>query len=224
MDRRVIWAVALMMLIALAPTFFLKKPVERGAGGLADTTAVAPTPPAAPAGGQRADSATAPILGAAPSDSAGAAPAPARPAETITVRAPLYTYVLSTQGGRLVSATLNDYRSMVPGDSAPAQIVKPESELLAFRLIAAGDTIPIDRWVLTPSARSVTVGDAPASLTLTGAEGAVSVELTYTFMPDYRIGVSGRVTGVGPDGGLALVDLGRGLRNTEIDSSQNFGA
>ena len=224
MDRRVIWAVALMMLIALAPTFFLKKPAERGAGGLVDTTAVAPTPAAVPAGGQRADSATAPILGAAPSDSAGAAPARARPAETITVRAPLYTYVLSTQGGRLVSATLNDYRSMVPGDSAPAQIVKPESELLAFRLVAAGDTIPIDRWVLTPSTRNVTVGDAPASLMLTGAEGAVSVELTYTFMPDYRIGVSGRVTGVGPDGGLALVDLGRGLRNTEIDSSQNFGA
>lgn len=31
MDRRVIWAVALMMLIALAPTFLMKKPAG-GAG------------------------------------------------------------------------------------------------------------------------------------------------------------------------------------------------
>jgi YidC/Oxa1 family membrane protein insertase len=219
MDRRAIWAVALMMLIALAPTFFLKKPAPVGPG-VADTTASEPVP-AAPVE-PRADGPVQ-IPGAASADSA-AAPPSARAAEAITVRSALYTYTISTQGGRLVAATLNDYRSMVPGDSAPAQIVKPGSQLLAFRLVAGGDTIPIDRWVLTPSARDITVGDAPASLTLSGGEGPIAIELTYTFMADYRIGVSGRVSGVGPDGALALIDLGRGLRNTEIDSAQNFGA
>src|ERR671913_1028576 len=102
MDRRVIWAVALMMLIALAPTFFLKKPADRAAGGLPDTTAVPPRP--APVPGLRADSPAAATPGVVQSDSAPLAGDRPRPAELITVRAPLYTYVISTQGGRIVSA------------------------------------------------------------------------------------------------------------------------
>jgi YidC/Oxa1 family membrane protein insertase len=38
---------------------------------------------------------------------------------------------------------------------------------------------------------------------------------------DYRIDVTGRVSGVGPNGGLMVLDLGRGLANTEVDSTEN---
>ncbi|HEX6645332.1 MAG TPA: membrane protein insertase YidC [Gemmatimonadales bacterium] len=225
MDRRAIWAVALMMLIALAPSFLLKKPAANRPGSLADSGAAAPVAPAT--SGQQRDSVVTPATG---TPAPGAAPdvvtdsaAQARPPELIEIRSPLYTYVVSTEGGRIVSATLDEYRSMVPGDSGAAQILR-EGGILAPRIVTGGDTVPVDRWVLTPSAPSLTVGEAPASLTLTGGEGGIGIELTYTFTPDYRIGVSGRVSGIGPDGGLVLVDLGHGLRNTEADSAQNFGA
>src|SRR5690606_31709443 len=108
--------------------------------------------------------------------------------------------------------------------SAPVQIVKPEGGLLALRLVAGGDTIPLDRWIFTPSATSLVVDSAPASLTLSGSEGGVGVELACSCTPEYHVAVAGRVSGMGPDGGLVLVDLGRGLRNTEADSGQNFNA
>ena len=39
MDRRTIWAILLMMVIAFIPTFFIKKPVRPAAGVVSDTTA-----------------------------------------------------------------------------------------------------------------------------------------------------------------------------------------
>ncbi|HLS47208.1 MAG TPA: membrane protein insertase YidC, partial [Gemmatimonadales bacterium] len=221
-----------MMLIALAPTFFLKKPVPPAdpAGVTADS-AVPPAPgagmgqDAAPSAGLPAGTPAAPAAGAATVDTSRESAPPARAAESIVVRSPLYTYTLSTQGGRITAATLHEYRSTILSDSsAPVQIVKPEGGLLALRLVAGGDTIPLDRWIFTPSATSLVVDSAPASLTLSGSEGGVGVELTYTFTPEYHVAVAGRVSGIGPDGGLVLVDLGRGLRNTEADSGQNFNA
>jgi YidC/Oxa1 family membrane protein insertase len=48
------------------------------------------------------------------------------------------------------------------------------------------------------------------------------VDLTYTFRPDdYRIDVTGQVSGVGPNGGLLLVGMGPTLANTEADSNEN---
>ena len=62
----------------------------------------------------------------------------------------------------------------------------------------------------------------PTPLHLSAARGGVGVELTYTFHPDdYRMDVAGRLTGVGPNGGLLLIGLGPTLANTEADSSEN---
>src|SRR5690606_8094038 len=180
---------------------------------------------AAPSAGLPAGTPAAPAGGAVTADTSGESAPPARAAEPIVVRSPLYTYTLSTQGGRITAATLHEYRSTILSDSsAPVQIVKPEGGLLALRLVAGGDTIPLDRWIFTPSATSLVVDSAPASLTLSGSEGGVGVELTYTFTPEYHVAVAGRASGMGPDRGLVLVDLGRGVRNTEADSGQNFNA
>src|SRR5215210_4233409 len=121
MDRRTIWAILLMMVIAIAPAIFLKKPVAPGArggaagprGSKADTTISSnPARLNTPASAARVDSVPA-------GDSARAAAAPpTSPAsgEIVRVVSPLYTYGISTRGARLVEATLSGYRSMEPGD------------------------------------------------------------------------------------------------------------
>ena len=139
--------------------------------------------------------------------------------DTIRVVSPLYTYGISTRGGRLVEASLPRYRSMTPAErGSVAQILPSDSRLLGLTLVLGGDSIPLDDWPFTASAESVQAGGAPP-LRLSGSRGGVRIDLTYTFHPDdYRIDVEGRVTGVGPNGGLLLLAMGPTLRNTEADS------
>jgi YidC/Oxa1 family membrane protein insertase len=104
-------------------------------------------------------------------------------------------------------------------------LLPPGSDLLAPTLVLGQDTLRIRDWTLTPSARALTATGGPTPLKLTGAQGNVGVELTYTFVPDsYRVNVTGHATGVGPNGGLVLISLGHGLRNTEADSTENYRA
>jgi YidC/Oxa1 family membrane protein insertase len=105
-----------------------------------------------------------------------------------------------------------------------AQILPPDSRLLGLTLVLGGDTIPLADWPFTASAESLQVS-GPTSLRLSGSRDGVQVDLTYTFHPDdYRIDVDGRVSGVGPNGGLLLVGMGPTLRNTEADSNENHRA
>ena len=225
MDRRTVWAILLMMVIAIAPALFLKKPkpvapkapAGSGAEGRRDSGAVATPAPgtAPPQVGAVADT-----LSVGPSGR----PSPAGTAgsDTVWVTGPLYRYGIDTRGARLVDATLTRYKSMAPGDSLrPAQILPRNSDLLALTLVRGRDTIPLTDWHFTPSAASVKVaGRTP--LKLSASKAGVAVELTYTFHPDdYRVDVAGRVYGVGPDGGLVLVGIGPTLANTEANLQEN---
>jgi YidC/Oxa1 family membrane protein insertase len=233
MDRRTIWAILLMMAIAIAPAIFMKKPA---------------TPARSGAAGQRGSGAN----GVLPSDSSkarqpapgrpsvaaqdtasqrGAAPPPRLPADqpraegaidTVRITSPLYSYGISSRGGRLVEATLPRYRSMAPTDGRrPAQILPPNSRLLGLTLVLGRDTISLDDWPFSVSAESLVVS-GPTPLRLSSSRNEVKVDLTYTFRPDdYRIDVGGRVSGVGPNGGLLLVGMGPTLANTEADSNEN---
>jgi YidC/Oxa1 family membrane protein insertase len=233
MDRRTIWAILLMMAIAVAPAIFIKKPVAPSArGGAAgqrgsqtdslvdssrvssarvarDSTTLLPT---------IRDSAIAPVTG----EPTGQPPRGPAEEDTVRVTSPLYTYGISTRGGRLVEATLPRYRSMAPTDRGrPAQILPPDSRLLGLTLVLGRDTIPLDDWPFTVSAESLMV-NGPTPLRLSANRNGVKVDLTYIFRPDdYRIDVSGRVTGVGPNGGLLLMDMGPTIANTEADSNEN---
>lgn len=215
MDRKVLSAIVLMLLVAVAPAVLFKRPPRPAAIAGVDTLAVTPPgsvpAPAAPA----APEAALPVA-----DSAGP---PAAEATIIRVTSPLYEYVFSTRGGRLVSATLRDYRSMLPADSGrPAQIFHPNSAFLASAVVIGQDTVPVGDWILAASDSVVAVTDGPATLTMTGSAGAVRVSLTYRFVPeDYQIGVTGQIEGVGPNGALLLVGMGPGLRNTESDSVEH---
>jgi YidC/Oxa1 family membrane protein insertase len=231
MDRRTVWALLLMMVIAIAPAMFIKrKPAPAPAARAhADTAAHRGAPATAHAGPRdtvrRADSAAAGArAGSAPADSASVE-APAAPTPTVRVTSPLYTYGVSTTGGRLVEARLLRYRSMAAEDSGGiAQILPPDSRLLGLTLVAGHDTVPLENVRFTPSTDSLAV-TGPASLRLTGTRGNLQVELTYRFVPDdYRIRVEGRVTGVGPNGAAMLVGLGPTLANTEANLTENHRA
>src|SRR5918992_497226 len=212
MDRRTIWAILLMMIIAVAPQFFLKKPVAptarggeagtqvRQADSLADTARI-------PLASRASDS----LLQRRSVDSAAATapltrPPASAPTDTVRVTSPLYTYGISTRGGRLVEATPSRYRSMDPSDSGRrAQILSRDSRLLSHRLVVGRDTIPLDDWPFTVSAETLDV-KSPTLLRLSATRNGIKLDMTYTFHPDdYRIDVAGRVSGIGPNGGQLLV-------------------
>ncbi|HUQ14977.1 MAG TPA: membrane protein insertase YidC [Gemmatimonadales bacterium] len=221
MDRRTVWAILLMMVIAVAPAWFLKKPANR-AGGRADSLAVT-TPDTSPA---PADRPTVAATDTAPpaADSTVAVPSAGAPAaeDTVRVTSPLYTYGVSTRGARLVQAELHRYASMAPGEEqARAQILPRESDLLGLTVVRGRDTTDFRDATFTPSAGSLTVsGETP--LRLRAEKNGVRLDLTYTFEPgDYRVRVSGKVSDVGPNGGALLVGMGPTLANTEANIEEN---
>ena len=229
MDRRTIWAILLMMVIAIAPAIFIKKKPAGQRGSGADSLAVGSQPSAVVAlDSSKADSSALPRGPAVPprADSA-TAPLPRGPAAegTVRVTSPLYTYGISTRGGRLVEATLWRYRSMAPGQKGqPAQLLPPDSRLLGLTLVRGQDTIPLHDWPFSVSAESLDV-KGPTALKLSGERNGINVDLTYTFRPDdYQIAVEGRATGIGPNGGLLRVGMGPTIANTEADSNENHRA
>ena len=222
MDRRTVWAILLMMVIAIAPAILIKRP-PRPAPGTADSAATAAPSPARPAARPPAADSLRPARDSAP-PAANAAPAAAR-LDTVRVTSPLYVYGISTQGARLVEARLRRYRSMAPEDSGrTADILPPDSRLLGLTLVLGRDTIPLESWAFSASTDKLDVtGRTP--LRLSASRGPVNVDMTYTFIPDdYRIAVSGRVTGVGPNGGTLLVGMGPTLANTEANIEENHHA
>jgi YidC/Oxa1 family membrane protein insertase len=225
MDRRTVWAILLMMVIAITPALFIKRPPRPapGAGSATDTTAPAPAAPSGsvtPAGRAAPADTLRPSADTTSPDTAAAA---AR-VRIVRVTSPLYTYGISTAGGRLVEARLHRYRSIAPADSSgTAELLPADSRLLGLTLILDRDTVPLDTWTFTASADSLAAGGEP--LRLTATRGPVWMELTYRFAPDdYRIEVSGRVTGVGPNGGTLLVGMGPTLANTEANIEENHRA
>jgi YidC/Oxa1 family membrane protein insertase len=238
MDRRTIWAILLMMAIAIAPAIFMKKPVAPAArGGEAgkrgsDTALAADSAAAKAQVGQDSVSPRAPnrdttqaVVSPPPRVPADSPRAGGATGDTVRVTSPLYTYGISTRGARLVEATLPRYRSMTPAEHGrPAQILPPDSKLLGLTLVVDGRSTQLDDWPFTASAESLQV-NSPTPLRLTGSRDGLTVNLTYTFHPDdYRIDVDGRVAGVGPNGGFLLVGMGPTLRNTEADSNENHRA
>jgi YidC/Oxa1 family membrane protein insertase len=225
MDRRTIWAILLMMVIAVAPALFLKKPPPRPAGPTAgDTATVTPGVDTAVAPGGD----TAPRLEpAAPAPPSTPAPSPAAPPattaeDTVRVTSPLYTYGFSTRGATLVEAELHRYASMAPEQRGErAQIMPPGSDLLGLVVARGRDTVDFRSAVFTPSADSLTV-TGTTSLRLAAEQQGIRLELTYSFAPDdYRVRVTGRASDIGPNGGALLVGMGPTLANTEANLEEN---
>ena len=221
MERRIILAIVLMLLVALLPSIFWpsKKAIPPVAGA-GDSTVVA------------VDSAVGRQLpateAATPAKPSAMAAGSAAPADTVWVASPLYRLGFSTRGGGLVWAELPDFRSFALGDSAErVQLVRTNRPLLTLRLVSGNDTASLADWNFTPSVSAVHVGAAPGALTLSaeqpGGGGGATVTLTYTFSPDdYRFDVRGQVTGLGSTGAVLLLGLGDGVRSVEADSADDY--
>jgi len=199
-----------MMVVAIAPTFFFKrppKPVGRSAGP-PDTVPAEPRAPLPPP--------------TAPPRPPGR-PAAGEAADTVWVATPLYRFGFSTRGAQLVAAQLLTYRSFAPGDSArPVDLVPAGRPLLVHRLVAGSDTVALADWRFTPSARELRVADRGV-LSFTGTRGGAAVTLTYRFRPDdYLFDVEGEVSGLGPTGALLVLGLGDGVRSVEADSMDDY--
>jgi len=215
MDRRFLLAMVLFMVIIIGPSLIFKRraPVPPG---VVDSTQVV-TPPAP-------DSAPVPVAPAprTPAPDVGAVSEDTLPADTVFVSSALYRYGVSTRGARLVEATLAHYAYTIKGrQDEPVELLRPGSDLLALRLLVGTDTVPLDEWVFRPSVGSLEV-DRPETLKLTAQRGEVRVTLDYRFVPDsYQVAVSGKIEGLGPNGGLLLIGLGPGIANTEANLAEN---
>ncbi len=212
-QRRVILAVFLMFVVAIVPALFFKpKPGARAAAPV-DTTAAAIRPPATVTPAESVPAARPPVR-----------PSAALPAETVWVSSSLYRYGFSTRGARLVAAEIAPYQSFAPADSGRrVQLVRPDAPLLGLRIVVGNDTVSLADASFSADQKSVTVGRANTALTLTAPVGAGTVTVTYQFVPDdYHFTVSGRVAGLGGDGGLLIIDLGQGLRSVEADPLSDY--
>jgi YidC/Oxa1 family membrane protein insertase len=132
----------------------------------------------------------------------------------ISVRGPLYEYVFSDRGARLVSARLLRFDSFTfPGS---VELIYPGGGgALGTRIVASGDTLDL---------RDLSFEGIPAEglrLSEGGGEGTLrfvyrhpthpfTFEVEYTFRPDqYVVEVQGRVRGV--DGELLFTEMGTGI-------------
>ncbi|HWA16391.1 MAG TPA: membrane protein insertase YidC, partial [Gemmatimonadales bacterium] len=205
----VIWAIALMLFIAVAPSFFFKQPPRKPvATQPSPDTAVQPRP-------------ATPALQPAPGGDA--VESVARPEQLITVSSPLYQHRISTRGGAIRQVTIEKYSSLNPAEKGRKVELLPDTARINQLAILVGqETIDLSLWDFTPSAGSLEV-TRPDSLVLTGTRNGITVRLAYHFRPDdYQVGVTGQATGLGPVGGHLSIDMGQGMRQTEADSNANF--
>jgi YidC/Oxa1 family membrane protein insertase len=215
-ERRVILAIVLMLIVAIAPSLLWPpKKTARRPDGRPDSTATRPPvtePTPVPVG---------------PSGRPAVRP-PVASAETVWVSSSLYRLGFSTLGGQLVSAQLMQYHSFAPGDSAQQVQLVPEGRpFLAHRLVATGggatDTVSLADWTFEPSARTLEVRRDTATLRLDAQRGGAHVTLEYRFVPeDYRFDVRGTVAGLGGSGAVLVVRLADGLRSVEADSVDDY--
>ncbi|HEU5260394.1 MAG TPA: membrane protein insertase YidC [Gemmatimonadales bacterium] len=211
MQRRVILAIVLMLIVAVLPSIlFPPKPLKRRA---AVDSVAAPTQPVRPARAAPTPVSVCPTT--TPADG---------PGDTVWVTSPAYRFGFTTVGAQLVRAELVDYKSFAPVDSGrPVQLVPAGRPLLAHCLIVGTDTISLAGWRFTPSTPVLSVAEDSVPLTLTAGRGGARVTLQYVFFPDeYRFRVRGVVSGLGPAGAVMLVGLGDGLRSVEADTIDDF--
>ena len=202
------------MVIAFVPTFILKRQAPPSLVAAAKRDTLSPPVAAAPVvsvpdGTARPDSASGSLVHE----------------DTVVVRSKLYRFGISTRGGRIISSRFLHYRSLAVGDHRDTlELLPPGEGLLDGTVIAGGDTLRFDQIAFTASADSLNTTTGPATLSLRGESGTYRVDLAYRFSPaDYRVNVTGRVTGLGPAGGTLLIGLGNGFRATEAIMADNWG-
>jgi YidC/Oxa1 family membrane protein insertase len=221
MDRRIVLAIGLMLIVAILPSLLWSPQPRAGQPGSAADTIAATRPPDTVAEQPppvRAPVEPTPVV-ALQADTARRQATE----DSVVVESGLYRLVFSTAGAKLISATPKSYRSFAENDSGPAQLIPPDSRFLEYSLVFGNDTVPLGDWTFEPSETELWVAQAEARLEWVARRGPATVRLTHTFRPDqYVFDVEGQFSGVGVEAGLILVSLGPRLRLVEADSTWDF--
>ncbi len=216
MDRRTVLAIGLMLIVAVLPAVLFPPeppPPSEGADSLTVVEPAVPEPPspAAVVAVPEAEPLSTPV------DSADA------DERSVTVESPLYRWVFSTRGARLVDATLKDYRTFAPGDSGQARLLPDEASFLNYGLLFGNDTIPLGDWHFEPSSSALALAEGESGqIQWTATRGPLTVEIEYAFEAgSYVFDITGTFRGRSASG-LLLVGLAPGIRQIEADSVDNF--
>jgi YidC/Oxa1 family membrane protein insertase len=223
MDRRLVLAIGLMLIVALLPSILFPPKQRASRGDQILTDSVPPIAPdtVAPGGGAGEPAPPARELVVEP-----VVPDTTRPVATedsVVVESPIYRYVFSTRGARLISATLKGYRSFAANDTGLVQLMPQDAQFLQYSLVFGNDTLSVADWIFQPSQSTLRVEQAGASLEWVARRGAAEMRLRHTFLSDdYRFDLSGEFSGFGAEAGLVLVSLGPRHRLVEADSTWDF--
>jgi YidC/Oxa1 family membrane protein insertase len=223
---RFVLAITLMIGI-LVLTNVLFPPIPPEPVEMADTTGAvqdtAVQTPASPTIAELQGPDEAPSVAA--TEEAEAEPA-AAPERQIVVEGPLYRYVFSTYGARLLSTELLGFQSFVR--AGPVQLV-PDSSVapLGHRVVVGSDTLDLREVPFEASSDRVSMVDGDALQELAfryvHPSGAVSFDVTYTFDPGtYIVEVEGRLTGL--DDAILITDLGSGIGVNEARAADDVAA
>ena len=211
MERRLVIAILLMIVVAVVPSLFFKS-TRRPIPGSADTTHAA-----VPAAETTRAAARAPRT-VPPAPSRAAAPVAAVPAETTTVVTAGARYTLTSLGAAISGAEFPRYQSYAgPGKGKPVELLRPGDRMLAPQLVIGRDTLALDSV-------SFSMESTAEGATFRGHSGAVGLQMTVAARAgaDYLVDVNGEVEGLGGQGALLLVGLGSGFANVEADSLGNY--
>jgi YidC/Oxa1 family membrane protein insertase len=149
----------------------------------------------------------------------GTAPVTAAPvvAETLTLANELTTFAFSTRGAQFLSADLPRFEQL-GGRDGTVRLAHGREPMLAFRIIAGGDTLDLSS-VAFSATRSVTA--AGEQLAFDAAVGTGAVRITYTLAQDnYLAQVTVRANGL-PEPAFLLTDLPTGFTSQEADSTED---
>jgi YidC/Oxa1 family membrane protein insertase len=210
MERRLLFAISLMIVVAVLPSLFMKPAPRRPSPQPAAPTAAPESAAAArvtpqPVAPTRARSVRAP---------AGTATAPVE-GDTVSLVSPRSRFRFNTVGAALESSELPNYRSFRgPG---PVDLIRPGDRVLAYRVVLGSDTLRFDSVAFAMQRSGETVSFA-------GTQGPVRLDVSYarTAGRNYQLDISGTIEGLEGRGALLLVGLGSGLANHEADSADNY--
>ena len=212
MERRLLLAILLMVIVAVVPSLFMKPAPRRPAPGAAVET---------PSAAARQDAALAPAPGVPAAPAAvdrSTAQAAALVIDTASLASARSVYRVTSLGGSIDRAEFPGYRSFRGGRRGEVvNLVRPADRVLLHRLVVGSDTVRMDSamFALTKA------GDR---LSLAGSAGPLTMALEYGRTPgrDYLLTVTGEVGGLEGRGAVLLIGLGAGFPNVEGDSVDNY--
>ena len=228
MDKRFFLALLLTGAVVIVTPLLFPRPTPVAVAVSSSTPTRQPgtlAPPSVMTGAPPATTATTAAPTAPAATAATGAGVPAVSADTFTLSNELATFRFSTIGAQFLSADLPRF-AQLGGREGTVQLAHGAEPMLRLRLIAGGDTVPLERLAFQVArvrgefgADSTRV--AADGLLFRAAVGTGAISVNYTLAPDnYIARVEVRATGLAQPAFL-LIDLPSGFTSQEADTTED---